>query len=184
MSTQTKTKIKSGLSLCALSTTLIMGMALTGCESSPSANDAAPDGTYMTALIDGKPWRAEIGTSFFVRPAGDTGTDGSGPGGLIGTGLDNKALSFQIRTDQPDSLPLDSLGGKHVGEFTKDGNFFFTRSGYVKFTRVSESQAEGTFACEMVATANSADPHKVIQVANGRFLAKAIVVPRAKYPAP
>jgi len=162
-----------------------MGMLLAACDSSPSGNDGGTqDGTYMTALIDGKPWQGEIGASFFARPPGDTGLDGSLPSGLIGVGLNNNSLSLDVPTDRPDSLLLDSLGGKHTGEFTKDGNFFFTRFGYVKFTRVSGTQVEGTFACEMEATTNSADPLKVIQVTNGKFLAKAVDVPRAKIPSP
>jgi len=178
-------KPRSELSLYAILAALSLGTALTGCDSSPSGNaDASQDGTYMTALIDGKPWQAELGTDFFVGAPGDTELDGSVPRGLIGTGPDNIALDFHIRTDGPDSVALDSLGGKRFGEFTKDGNFFFARSGYVIFTRVTESQVEGTFACEMEATSNSADPHKVIQVTNGKFLAKAIVVPRAKSPGP
>jgi hypothetical protein len=36
----------------------------------------------------------------------------------------------------------------------------------------------------MVATSVSADPLKVIQVTNGKFLAKAVVVPRAKSQSP
>ncbi|MBW8887301.1 MAG: hypothetical protein JF616_06015 [Fibrobacteres bacterium] len=162
-----------------------MGVLLTGCDSSPNGSDGGTqDGTYMTALIDGKPWYAEMGASFSVRPPGDTGSDESLPPGIIGVDLNNNSFSFAIPTDQPDSVPLDSIPGKHIGEFTKDGYFFFTRSGYVKFTRVSGTQVEGIFACEMVAIPEYEDSLKVIQVTNGKFLAKAVVVPSAKIPSP
>lgn len=161
-----------------------LGAMLAGCDSGPGGTDIdIQGGTYMTARIDGTPWQAVERVYFFVGPPGDTALPGASPRGLIGVGANQSSnLDFMIAAAGPDSVPLENVSGKSLGEFTKDGNTFFTRSGYVKIARVSDSLAEGTFECELRASDDSADPGKMIRMTEGKFLAKLKIVPGGKTP--
>ena len=161
--------------LLTLAFGLCLGMLQTGCGSSPSGNEGGNgNGTYMTAQMNGEPWQA-VEAAFLVKPAGDTASPGSS---LVGIGENLVTLNFGVGTDRVDSVALETIFGKNIGEFTRDGNTFFTLSGYVKITRVTGSQVEGTFACEMIATDDSADPKKALHVTDGKFLAKVSLLPK------
>jgi hypothetical protein len=100
---------------------------------------------------------ADTGSGWIMRPA------------LVATDMSGGTLVFSLASSRPDSVVLGGFGAPSNGEFTRDGSFFFARSGYVKFSRASGGRMEGVFACEMAATDNSPEPGKVIRVTEGTF---------------
>ncbi|MEO6096741.1 MAG: hypothetical protein ABIW76_14005 [Fibrobacteria bacterium] len=160
--------------LPAMALGLCMGMLQTGCGSDPSGTDEGKqDGTYMVAQMNGKPWRG-VEVYYFVKPTEDPASNSAS---LIG-GLNLVSFWFSLATDRPDSVALETIFGKNFGGFEQDGNRYYTQSGYIKINRVSSSQVEGTFACDMVATDDSGEPRKAMHVTDGKFLAKVAVLPR------
>jgi hypothetical protein len=157
---------------------LSMGMLLTGCDSGTSGNDGREqDGSYMTAMLDGKPWQT-LEAFFFVNSPNDSTSPGSF---LQGSGPNQNALGFSLVTDWPDSAAFETLFGKNHGELTLEGgNTFYTVSGYIKITRVSDSWVQGSFVCEMMATDDSAEPRKVVHLTDGKFLLKIVFMPSLK----